>query len=64
MRFAVHVPNIGIGADPQADFADPNLIAELAHEAEDAGWDGFFVWGHIGADWPVTIADPWVLLSA
>ena len=41
-----------------------DLVAELAHEAEDAGWDGFFVWDHIGAGWPVTIADPWVLLSA
>ncbi len=32
--------------------------AELAHEAEAAGWDGFFVWDSV---WGI---DPWVTLAA
>lgn len=57
MQFAVDIPNIG-------PFADPHTVAELAYEAEESGWDGFFLWDHIGADWPVPLADPWVLLAA
>lgn len=41
MQFAINTPNFGC-------FGDARLMAELAHEAEDAGWDGFFVWDHIG----------------
>src|SRR5258708_32831758 len=42
-----------------------HLLAELAHEAEEAGWDGFFIWDHIGAgpEW-APIADPWIALAA
>jgi len=59
MRFAINVPNFGT-------YSDARVAAELAREAEDAGWDGFFVWDHIlGArEWQVPIADPWVLLAA
>jgi alkanesulfonate monooxygenase SsuD/methylene tetrahydromethanopterin reductase-like flavin-dependent oxidoreductase (luciferase family) len=64
MRFAVDIPNIGTFGGTGDDFADPHYVAELAHEAEEAGWDGFFVWDHIGANWPVALSDPWVLLSA
>ena len=31
------------------EYADPGLLVELAVEAEEAGWDGFFVWDHISA---------------
>ena len=58
MRFGVHVPNFG-------DFHDPRAVAELAHEAEAAGWDGFFLWDHIlyaRAKRPVL--DPWIALAA
>jgi putative transposase len=44
MHFAIDTPNFG-------DFANPRLLAELAHETENAGWDGFFLWDHIGAGW-------------
>ena len=27
--------------------ADPALVARLAGEAEEAGWDGVFVWDHV-----------------
>ena len=36
MRFAINLPNFG-------DFGYPLRLAELAHEAEAAGWDGFFI---------------------
>jgi alkanesulfonate monooxygenase SsuD/methylene tetrahydromethanopterin reductase-like flavin-dependent oxidoreductase (luciferase family) len=59
MRFAVDVPNFG-------DFADPRVVADLARRAEQAGWDGLFVWDHITHRKALrrTIADPWVLLTA
>lgn len=59
MRFAVNTPNFGL-------YSDVRLMAELAHEAEEAGWDGFFVWDHIGSgpDWPDPFADPWIALTA
>ncbi len=57
MQFAVDTPNFG-------DYSDPRLLAELAHEAEAAGWDGFFLWDHIGAGWPFPIGDPWMALAA
>ncbi|HET8911215.1 MAG TPA: LLM class flavin-dependent oxidoreductase [Ktedonobacteraceae bacterium] len=59
MRFAINTPNFDL-------YSDVRLLAELAHEAEEAGWDGFFIWDHIGAgpDWPAPVADPWVALVA
>ena len=27
--------------------ADPGVVARLAAEAEEAGWDGIFVWDHV-----------------
>ena len=58
MRFGITVP-------PFADFSDPRALAELAREAESAGWDGFFIWDHIFFD-PTfhPVADPWVSLAA
>ena len=35
MQFAIDLPPFG-------PFSDPNLVAELAQEAEEAGWNGFF----------------------
>src|SRR4051794_19201407 len=37
MRYGVTLPNAGLGGDP-------TVLADLAREAEDAGWDGVFVW--------------------
>lgn len=39
-------------------FGDASEAASLAHEAEQSGWDGFFVWE------PVWGADAWVSLTA
>jgi alkanesulfonate monooxygenase SsuD/methylene tetrahydromethanopterin reductase-like flavin-dependent oxidoreductase (luciferase family) len=46
-------------------FSSPKVLAQLAHEAEDAGWDGFFLWDHIVLEPPARpIADPWIALAA
>jgi hypothetical protein len=62
MRFAVNIPNIAI-------YSDPRLIVELAYEAEESGWDGFFIWDHIDyklvdSPGPLALADPWIGLTA
>ena len=48
------------------EYADPRLLAELAAEAEAAGWDGVFVWDHIAReeDPSVPATDPWIALAA
>ena len=58
MRYGVNLP-------PFADFSDVAALAELAVEAEAAGWDGFFLWDHVIFDptWH-PIADPWIALTA
>jgi alkanesulfonate monooxygenase SsuD/methylene tetrahydromethanopterin reductase-like flavin-dependent oxidoreductase (luciferase family) len=39
MQYGLSLPNFG-------EFFSPRRLAELAREAEDAGWDGFFLWDH------------------
>ena len=47
------------------DLADPRVLVQLAVEAEDAGWDGMFLWDHIRWREPVRgAADPWIALTA
>src|SRR5512143_1911614 len=46
-------------------YANPRLLADLASEAEAAGWDGFFLWDAVfarPARLPMT--DPWIALAA
>lgn len=58
MQHALFLPIFG-------ELADPAVVADLAAEAEEAGWDGFFVWDHMAYSPPVTaIADPWITLTA
>ncbi|MBJ7331996.1 MAG: LLM class flavin-dependent oxidoreductase [Solirubrobacteraceae bacterium] len=55
----------GIFLAPFDDASDPRLIAELAAEAEQAGWDGFFLWDHLKySNIRGEVSDPWVVLSA
>lgn len=42
---------------------DPRTVAELAAEAETAGWDGVFYWDAIAIA-EMEIFDPWVVLAA
>lgn len=37
MRFGVTLPNVGVGEEPR-------ILADLACDAEEAGWDGAFLW--------------------
>ena len=61
MRFSVNIPNFG-------DFADARAVATVAAAAEDAGWDGLFVWDHVVHDKSrrrgQPFGDPWMLLTA
>ena len=55
MKFGFYTPNF--------DFCgDARVLADLAHEAEEAGWGGFFIWDHLQYSEPN--ADPWVALAA
>jgi alkanesulfonate monooxygenase SsuD/methylene tetrahydromethanopterin reductase-like flavin-dependent oxidoreductase (luciferase family) len=55
MKFGVYLSSVG-------EYSDPTLLVELAQEAEEVGWDGVFIWDHIGQ--PNAAADPWVTLAA
>ncbi|MBP0462091.1 LLM class flavin-dependent oxidoreductase [Streptomyces montanisoli] len=59
MRYSINIPNFG-------DFADPRTVASLAVTAEEAGWDGLFVWDHVVHTKKERRAfgDPWMLLTA
>lgn len=60
MRFAMYVPNFDT-------FGHVSTLVELAKAAEDAGWDGFFLWDHLLPDNDSRhgpVADPWIALTA
>ncbi len=45
-------------------YADPNVLADLAIEAEAAGWDGCFVWDAVFGRPPSSpMSDPWIALA-
>src|SRR4029450_2104784 len=56
MRCGVSMPMIG----------DPDALLDLAVSAEQAGWDGFFLWDHLQLDAipRPEVPAPWVLLGA
>jgi alkanesulfonate monooxygenase SsuD/methylene tetrahydromethanopterin reductase-like flavin-dependent oxidoreductase (luciferase family) len=58
MQYALYLPNFGAQHSARG-------LAELARDAEEAGWDGFFLWDHIiaGAE-GAPMVDVWVALSA
>jgi len=57
MHFGIDLPISG-------QFGDPRLLADLARDAEAAGWDGCFLWDHIQLGRAEPIADPWISLAA
>lgn len=59
MFYGVHVQDSG-------EYGNPLLLAEMARDAEDAGWDGFFIWDHIAhpPGTPTAVTDPTVTLAA
>jgi alkanesulfonate monooxygenase SsuD/methylene tetrahydromethanopterin reductase-like flavin-dependent oxidoreductase (luciferase family) len=54
----------GLTIAPFETLASPRALAELAASAEQAGWDGFFVWDHLLFSDVTDIADPWTCLAA
>lgn len=56
MKFGLSLPNHG-------DYGDIHRLIELAVLAEEAGWDGFFLWDHIARGVAPQI-DPWIAMSA
>jgi alkanesulfonate monooxygenase SsuD/methylene tetrahydromethanopterin reductase-like flavin-dependent oxidoreductase (luciferase family) len=58
MRFGLYFP-------PFDELADPALVARLGAEAEEAGWQGLFIWDHVRWREPVVaVADPQITLAA
>ncbi|MCA1712550.1 MAG: LLM class flavin-dependent oxidoreductase [Actinobacteria bacterium] len=47
------------------ELAEPAVVARVAAQAEEAGWDGLFVWDHLQYREPVVgIGDPWITMAA
>lgn len=59
MKYGLYIPNYGAEHSALA-------LAELALEAEECGWDGFFIWDHIhvSKNLRAPVLDPWVTLAA
>lgn len=55
----------GLNLPPFGEYSDARYLANIAREAEEAGWDGFFIWDHMIFDpsWH-PIGDTWVGLAA
>lgn len=56
MRYGISLPNYDL-------YSDPRILVDLAREAEDAGWDGVFIWDAFGGG-KEAAADPWIALGA
>lgn len=54
----------GLYLAPFGSFADPRRVADLAADAEEAGWDGLFLWDHVLRADPQPITDTWICLAA
>jgi hypothetical protein len=64
MKFGISMPPIG-------PYSDPVHLSDIALEAEQAGWDGFFIWDHNVFFSPKEqkvpmhpFVDPWIALAA
>lgn len=56
MQHAIYLPTF-------TPYGHPRIIAELARDAEQAGWDGVFVWDDVAGQ-EEELADPWISLAA
>jgi alkanesulfonate monooxygenase SsuD/methylene tetrahydromethanopterin reductase-like flavin-dependent oxidoreductase (luciferase family) len=59
------VPSFAVGLPNVREYADPRLLVALGVEAEEAGWDGVFLWDHIAReeDAAIPATDPWIALA-
>ena len=54
----------GIFLAPFAEYSEPRRLVALARSAEDAGWDGVFLWDHVLSGSGIAVADSFVMASA
>jgi alkanesulfonate monooxygenase SsuD/methylene tetrahydromethanopterin reductase-like flavin-dependent oxidoreductase (luciferase family) len=61
MKYGINIPNFGW-------FGEIDTLVDIAVEAEDAGWEGFFLWDHMlvfkQEDMVLPFVDPWIALAA
>src|SRR3954466_15123358 len=57
VRFGICLANIGT-------YSDPRVGVRVAEAAENAGWDGVFIWDHLAFVWGSPAADPWITLAS
>jgi len=57
MKFAIY-------SHTYRPYSNPSVLADLAAEAEQTGWDGYFLWDVIPSEDPAVTADPWISLAA
>ena len=57
MKHGLFIPNFGAFSEAQA-------FAALASEAEEAGWDGIYIWDHILLADATPMCDPWIAMAA
>ncbi len=55
MKFGLQMPNLG-------GFADVHLLVDVAQMAEESGWDGIYLWDHVGI--PDKMVDPLTVFAA
>lgn len=58
LQYGLTLPNVGM-------YGDARTLSDLARLAEEAGWDGFFLWDtlHFQAE-KHAVCDPWIALAA
>ena len=60
-----HKPlSYGVFLPPFAEFAEPKRLVALARSAEQAGWDGLYLWDHMLTIPGMAVADPFVMTAA
>jgi hypothetical protein len=57
MKFGLSIPNKG-------KYSDINLLVEIAQLAEEAGWEGYFLWDHVAGPGRTQFVDPWISIAA
>jgi len=59
MQYGLYLPNFG-------EQCSAHALADLAHEAEESGWGGFFIWDQIlgSKSQRAPVVDPWIALTA
>lgn len=63
MKFGLNV--INAWSEKYENVQNPSqFLFELAIAAEEAGWEGFFLWDHISFPWVVPMVDPLTILAA